>query len=131
MKSTRHYRNPGPGCRCRRITAEGRVWISTDSDEDVLIPDAQTGYDLVADEYAAHFRDKLDGKPFDRKMLDWLVEQVNGLGLICDLGCGPGQVARYLQSRGAKVCGIDLSAEMVKRARALNPEIPLLRLSGN
>ena len=88
-----------------------------------MIGDVQTGYDLVADEYATHFRDKLDGKPFDRKMLDWLLEQVQGLGPICDLGCGPGQVARYLQSRGAKTCGIDLSAEMVKRAQALNPEI--------
>src|SRR6266567_3821636 len=86
--------------------------------------DVQTSYDRVADEYAAQFRDELDGKPFDRKMLDWLIEQVASLGLICDLGCGPGQVARYLHRRGAKACGIDLSAEMVKRAQALNPEIP-------
>ncbi len=85
-----------------------------------MTSDIQACYDLVADEYAAQFRDELDGKPFDRKMLDW----VDGLGPICDLGCGPGQVARYVYARGAEACGIDLSSEMVKLARSLNPEIP-------
>ena len=78
--------------------------------------DIQISYDRVADEYADQFRDELDAKPFDRKMLDWLIEQVAELGLICALGCGPGQIARYLRRRGAKTCGIDLSVEMVKRA---------------
>jgi ubiquinone/menaquinone biosynthesis C-methylase UbiE len=41
--------------------------------------------------------------------------------LICDVGTGPGHVARYLHERGVKVCGIDLSPEMVIRARRLNP----------
>ncbi|NIT51816.1 MAG: class I SAM-dependent methyltransferase [candidate division Zixibacteria bacterium] len=84
----------------------------------------QASYDRVAKEYAAHFGDELASKPFDRKMLDWLVEKVNGLGRICDLGCGPGQIAQYLHQQGAPAAGIDLSAEMVKQARALNPDIP-------
>lgn len=83
----------------------------------------QSSYDRVAEDYAAQFRNELDKKPFDRKMLDWLIEKVGGLGIICDLGCGPGQVARYLQSRGAAVCGIDLSPEMVRQARLLSPDI--------
>ena len=83
----------------------------------------QTAYDLVAKEYASEFRDELGKKPFDRKMLDWLVEKVDGAGQICDMGCGPGQVAGYLSTRGARVCGIDLSAEMVKQAMALNPDV--------
>ena len=83
----------------------------------------QAGYDLVAEDYAREFRDEMSKKPFDRKMLDWLTEKVKGLGTICDLGCGGGQVAGYLHSRGASVCGIDLSAEMIKQARCLNPEI--------
>jgi SAM-dependent methyltransferase len=84
----------------------------------------QNSYDRVAEEYAEQFRDEMDKKPFDRKMLDWLAEKVNRLGVICDMGCGPGQIARYLHSRAVKACGIDLSPEMVKQAQRLNPDIP-------
>jgi SAM-dependent methyltransferase len=83
----------------------------------------QSSYDRVAEYYAGQFRDELDKKPFDRKMLDWLIEKAGVSGVICDLGCGPGQIAGYLHSRWAKVCGIDLSTEMVNQARRLNPEI--------
>jgi 2-polyprenyl-3-methyl-5-hydroxy-6-metoxy-1,4-benzoquinol methylase len=62
--------------------------------------DTQHGYDQVAVECAQQYYDEMDHKPFDRKMLDWLAEKVNGLGTICDFGCGPGQIARYLHSRG-------------------------------
>jgi SAM-dependent methyltransferase len=65
----------------------------------------------------------MDKKPFDRKMLDWLAEKVGGLGVICDMGCGPGQIARYLYAHGMKVCGVDLSPEMVRQAQSLNPDI--------
>jgi SAM-dependent methyltransferase len=37
--------------------------------------------------------------------------------------CGPGHVARYLHERGVAVCGVDLSPEMVERARSLNPGV--------
>jgi ubiquinone/menaquinone biosynthesis C-methylase UbiE len=84
----------------------------------------QNSYDRVAEEYAEQFRDEMDRKPFDRKMLDWLAEKVNRLGVICDMGCGPGQIARYLQGRAVKTCGVDLSSEMVKQAQRLNPDIP-------
>ena len=86
--------------------------------------DLEASYDRVAEEYAREFQDEMDRKPFDRKMLDWLVEKVNGSGPICDMGCGPGQIARYLSSRGATACGIDLSIEMVNCAQRLNPDIP-------
>lgn len=84
----------------------------------------QTSYDVVAAEYADRLFHELDGKPFDRKMLDWLIEKVGGSGLICDLGCGPGQIARYLHDHGAAACGVDLSPAMVMQARQLNPDIP-------
>ncbi|HUQ34185.1 MAG TPA: class I SAM-dependent methyltransferase [Pyrinomonadaceae bacterium] len=84
----------------------------------------QSSYDRVATHYAEHFRDELKQKPFDRKMLDWLAEKAGGLGVICDMGCGPGQAAGYLHSLGVNACGVDLSAAMVERARALNPDIP-------
>jgi len=84
----------------------------------------QSSYDRVAENYAKQFRDEMDKKPFDRKMLDWLAEKAGGLGIICDMGCGPGQVAHYLHSQGVKVCGVDLSPSMVQQAQNLNPDIP-------
>ena len=86
--------------------------------------DIQQSYDDVAAAYAEQFRDELDHKPFDRKMLDWLIEKTAGRGTLCDMGCGPGQIARYLHDHGANACGIDLSEEMVRLAAAANPEIP-------
>lgn len=85
--------------------------------------DIQQSYDDVAPAYAQQFRDELDHKPFDRKMLDWLIEKTAGRGTLCDMGCGPGQIARYLYDRGAAVCGIDLSEEMVRQAAAAHPQI--------
>src|SRR5437762_11475852 len=85
--------------------------------------EVQSSYDLVAEEYAAQFRDEMEKKPFDRKMLDWLAEKVDGSGQICDMGCGPGQIASYLHRRGVEACGIDLSPEMIKQALRLNPDI--------
>lgn len=78
-------------------------------------------YNRVAEEYAEQFRDELARKPFDRKMLDWLGEKIEGSGVICDMGCGPGQVARYLHDRGTPVCGVDLSPAMIAEARRLHP----------
>jgi SAM-dependent methyltransferase len=92
-----------------------------------MVDTLQNSYDLVADAYAEHFRNELDHKPFDRKMLDWLAEKVADRGVICDMGCGPGHVAGYLHERGAEVCGVDLSAEMVKQATRLNPNIKFMQ----
>jgi SAM-dependent methyltransferase len=83
----------------------------------------QSGYDRVAEDYANEFFEELARKPFDCKLLDDFAESVSGAGVVCELGCGPGQVARYLKDRGVDVCGIDLSAEMVRVAARLNPDI--------
>ena len=85
--------------------------------------DVAGSYDRVADEYVARIYDELRHKPLDRQLLDRFADSVREIGLACDMGCGPGQVARYLHERGAQVCGVDLSPEMVQRARRLNPGI--------
>jgi ubiquinone/menaquinone biosynthesis C-methylase UbiE len=85
--------------------------------------DIRTGYDSVAEHYANEFFEELKRKPFDRKLLDDFAESLSGAGVVCELGCGPGQVARYLKDRGVDICGIDLSAEMVRVAGRLNPDI--------
>ena len=84
--------------------------------------DLQRTYDAVADDYVAHVFDELKDKPFDRQLLDQIAARAGG-GVICDLGCGPGQVARHLHDRGANVIGIDLSPAMIDRARALTPGV--------
>lgn len=85
----------------------------------------ELSYDRVAQHYADQFRDELSKKPFDRELLDTFVSQTRGP--ICEIGCGPGQIARYLKDRGADVRGIDISAGMVAEARRLNPDIPFER----
>jgi len=83
----------------------------------------QASYDSVAAEYAARIFDELRHKPLDRELLDRFAARVRGVGAVCDLGCGPGQVARHLQMLGVDVCGYDLSPRMVELARQLNPAI--------
>lgn len=83
----------------------------------------QISYDQVAAEYAEKFKDEMDEKPFDCDCLDRLAREVGNLGPICDLGCGPGQIARYLQRQGVDALGVDLSSRMVAEARRLNPEV--------
>lgn len=89
-----------------------------------IILNTQTSYDAVAAEYAQRFKDEMDDKPFDRDCLDRLANEVGALGPICDLGCGPGQIARYLHRQGVDTLGVDLSPRMVEEARRLNPETP-------
>jgi ubiquinone/menaquinone biosynthesis C-methylase UbiE len=81
-------------------------------------------YDAVADAYAERFADELSHKPLDRALLGAFVEQLPSRGgLIADVGCGPGHVARYLKSLGVRTMGIDLSPAMVEIARRSDPTI--------
>jgi SAM-dependent methyltransferase len=86
---------------------------------------SETGssYDQVAQDYADKYLHEFDHKPFDRELLDRFAAMIPAGGRVVDLGCGPGQVARYLASRGVNVSGIDLSQQMVEQARRLNPGI--------
>jgi SAM-dependent methyltransferase len=77
----------------------------------------RAAYDTVAADYVATFGDDLDQLPLDRSVLDDAVGRRVGDGPMIDLGCGPGQVARYLADRGAHSIGLDLSPEMLHQAR--------------
>ncbi len=89
--------------------------------DEQYIANIQMSYDSVAEEYARRIFDELQYKPLDRQLLDRLADGIEEGGIICDLGCGPGQIARYLHERGARVIGVDLSAQMIAQARQLNP----------
>jgi SAM-dependent methyltransferase len=85
--------------------------------------DHQRSYDLVADEYVRRIFEELQHKPLDRQLLDCFAASVRDAGTACDMGCGPGHVARYLHQQGVRMCGVDLSPAMVERARRLTPGV--------
>lgn len=76
-----------------------------------------------ADRAAAY--DELElGNTYDlvfRNLPKLLAEHVGG-GRAVDFGCGTGRSTRFLQALGYSVVGIDISAEMVARARARDPQ---------
>jgi SAM-dependent methyltransferase len=85
--------------------------------------DYQMSYHAVANEYVRRISDELQHKPLDRALLERFATAVRNRGPVCDLGCGPGHIARYLKERGVDVVGFDLSPKMVEAARVLNPEM--------
>ena len=85
--------------------------------------DVRQSYDSAARAYAEHLASELDRKPLDRHLLNRFAEAVRGVGLVADLGCGPGHVARYLDAQGVRMVGIDLSPEMIRVASELQPGI--------
>lgn len=84
-----------------------------------------TSYDKIAREYSRRSFGELAHKPADCEILDIFIQRAQGI--VCDLGCGPGQVARYLADRGREVVGVDVSAGMVAEARRLNPDVTFLQ----
>jgi SAM-dependent methyltransferase len=83
----------------------------------------QASYDRIADEYTRRFANEFDQKPLERDLLRRFALDVKERGPVCDLGCGPGQAARFLDDLGVDVFGLDLSPELVERARKLSPDI--------
>ncbi|WP_213454415.1 class I SAM-dependent methyltransferase [Rhizomonospora bruguierae] len=71
----------------------------------------RSGYDAVADRYAAEIGDELAGKPLDRGLLAAFAELTAG-GPVLDVGCGPGHLTAWLGGRGSAVAGMDLSPGM-------------------
>lgn len=90
---------------------------------DTVTQAIRENYDRLAEEYATHLFDELAKKPFDRDVLDRFAAEINSRGRICDMGCGPGHITRYLRDQGANVFGLDLSPRMIAEARRLNPDI--------
>ncbi|HLJ30239.1 MAG TPA: methyltransferase domain-containing protein [Candidatus Angelobacter sp.] len=90
---------------------------------DKITQSIRESYDRLADEYARRIFNELQGKPLDRELLNRFAVQVAGRGDVCDMGCGPGHVARHLRDAGATVFGLDLSPQMLQQARQFSPDI--------
>src|ERR1700739_934146 len=100
------------------VRASKRITMSED-----LIRSIRHSYDQLSQEYARRIFNELIYKPLDRELLDRFAAEVSGHGEVCEMGCGPGHVARYLRDAGATVFGLDLSPKMLEQARQLSPEM--------
>jgi SAM-dependent methyltransferase len=88
--------------------------------------DVRESYDSAAEAYTEHLASELAQKPLDRHLLNRFAEATRGRGLVADVGCGPGHVARYLHDQGVAIVGIDLSPEMIRCAARLHPGLEFM-----
>jgi ubiquinone/menaquinone biosynthesis C-methylase UbiE len=80
-------------------------------------------YDLFAEQYDAMVK---KGGP--RKVHDFIIDQLKEETelkgkMICDLGCGQGELAHKLSIVGAKVTGIDRSQKLLSHAKNLTDQV--------
>jgi SAM-dependent methyltransferase len=100
------------------------TWFDEQKDMNAqLTTSIRDNYNRLADEYATHLFGELKNKPLDQELLNRFASEVRGRGEICDMGCGPGQVTRYLHDAGVTAFGLDLSPGMLEQARRLNPDL--------
>jgi SAM-dependent methyltransferase len=88
-----------------------------------FVQHTRRSYDAFADDYTEWIHDELAAKPLDRAVLYGFAELVRGLGLVADLGCGPGRITAHLDSLDVAAFGIDLSPRMVTIARETYPRL--------
>lgn len=87
------------------------------------IDNIEVGYSKIANKYTETFFNELIYKPLDRYLLKEFCNNIREKGKVCDLGCGPGHISRFVKDQGIDVCGIDLSDGMLKKAKEKNPDI--------
>lgn len=85
--------------------------------------DIRESYDSAAAAYALYLSAELERKPLDRHLLNRFAEETRDRGLVADLGCGPGHVARYLSQQGVTIFGLDISPKMIAIARSASPDL--------
>ena len=79
-------------------------------------------YGAVAASYADALGAELDELPFERWLLDRVVD-LAGPAPVVEVGTGPGHVAAHLAAAGARVTGIDVVPAMLDQARRRHPEV--------
>lgn len=80
-------------------------------------------YNKAAAKYGESFFYELYSKPLDVKLLDLFCERINSEMPVCEIGCGPGEISTYLKYKGLNLISIDISEEMIRIAKELNPNI--------
>ena len=79
-------------------------------------------YNKSAEQYADALFHELEGKSLDRLLLQRFASMVKG-GSIVELGCGCGQIGRFLWDQGmSDLVGLDISTNMINEARKRNSD---------
>lgn len=84
----------------------------------------RTAYDAVADVYADRFTATEPEQPVELAMINYFADLLHEPRRVLDAGSGAGRMLPYLAARGCAPEGLDLSPEMVRRARADHPNYP-------
>lgn len=75
-------------------------------------------YDAISKDYNREFGNDMS----DKKYIDQFLKEV-GKGTILDVGCGVGNLTKYIQDNGFEVLGIDLSNKMLEIAKERFPDV--------
>ena len=81
----------------------------------------QRAYDTVADTYADFFRSTDPEQPADLAEIDRFVSLLPPRPRVLDAGCGAGRMMPVRDALGCDVAGVDLSPQMIRRARLDHP----------
>jgi SAM-dependent methyltransferase len=90
------------------------------ADEDIT----RIAYDQIADIFADTFRATEPEQPIELAMIDHFISLLGEPRRVLDAGCGAGRMLPYLATRGSDPEGVDLSVEMIRRARQDHPTFP-------
>ena len=91
---------------------------------DELLRNTISTYNSTAGDYAEK-TDKLLPKERLNEFINYIGKSS---GQVIDLGCGPGRDAKYLDSKGFQVIGVDLSSELLSIAKKRVPSGVFLNL---
>jgi ubiquinone/menaquinone biosynthesis C-methylase UbiE len=96
--------------------------ISPEKDRNIL---SVATYNACAEKYAEVF---MDISPYHDRIDEWCRRINIDSPMILDLGCGPGNISRYLRDRwdSPKITGIDLAEEMIRIARKTAPSVKFI-----
>ena len=85
--------------------------------------ETRKSFNLAAETYYELFKDEMKRKEYDRRILDRFASDFDSESIVCDVGCGPGHITRYLFDKGLNVFGIDISERCMEIARRENPKM--------
>lgn len=96
----------------------GAFWDARAREDAFYFVDNRRAYgDPEADQFWA------SGEHDLQQILDLLEVTITPQQTVLDIGCGPGRLTRAIARRAGRAVGIDVSAEMLLRARSLNAGI--------
>lgn len=82
----------------------------------------RAAYDVVAGTYADAFPGTEPEQPLDLAMIAHFASLLGHGALVLDAGCGAGRMLPVLAGYGLSPSGVDVSAEMIRRALADHPQ---------